>query len=96
MFFGIIKIVKTYSKKQFAIIIFVVVAVIAGGFWYWQYSSSPAVDKQGAGGLGAQIFESAQNPIQGRVPEINPFAADTNPFDTETNPFKAEYKNPFE
>ena len=86
---------KTYSKKQFAIIVFVVVAVIAGGFWYWQYGFGPTIEENETVGLGTQIFESAQNPIKGRLPATNPFAVETNPFKNETNPFTAEYKNPF-
>ena len=86
---------KTYSKKQFAVIVFVVVVVIAGGFWYWQYGFGPTIEKNETVGLGTQIFESTQNPIKGRLPATNPFAVKTNPFENEINPFTAEYKNPF-
>lgn len=46
-------------------------------------------------GLGAQIFESAQNPLKNEVPDTNPFSAETNPFQQDTNPYKDTYKNPF-
>jgi hypothetical protein len=36
--------------------------------------------------LGASILEKAQNPVQGKVPELSPTA----------NPVKDVYKNPFE
>lgn len=38
--------------------------------------------------LGAKIYESAQNPIEGKVPTANPVG--------DTNPIKSIYKNPFE
>ena len=38
--------------------------------------------------LGGQIFNKAQNPIQDKIPETNPFA--------KINPFKGVYKNPFQ
>jgi len=92
------------NQKSIIIIVVVVVLVVLaiGGFWYWQNKKAgetvPAEEKAGVeepAGLGAQIFESVQNPVKDRLPDTNPFSADTNPFDTPTNPFKSEYKNPF-
>lgn len=40
-------------------------------------------------GLGAQIYESVQNPVKDQLPQTNPFAK-------KTNPIQAVYKNPFE
>lgn len=39
-------------------------------------------------GLGADIVSQVENPVQGKLPETNPFAAPVNPFDSI-------YKNPF-
>lgn len=79
-----------------AVILF---AAVAAGTWYWNRSSKhpepvPAPETD-TSELGAQIFEQAQNPVNERIPETNPFNTDTNPFDTDTNPFRNEYKNPF-
>ena len=77
----------------------VILIFLAGGAWYWMKKESvigPQDEKKEETGLGAQIFEKAQNPLGERLPDINPFSADTNPFDARTNPFKSEYKNPFQ
>lgn len=42
-----------------------------------------------AQGMGGQIYEKIQNPLEDKLPE-------TNPFSVETNPVKKVYKNPFE
>lgn len=82
------------SKQNITIVVLVVV-VLAAGLWYWlKKESSP--DSAAEHGLGAQIFDRAQNPLGEKLPETNPFAADTNPFDAPANPFQAEYKNPFQ
>ena len=84
------------------LVMFVIIVIVAAGlaFWRWQESKSPqpkeeAVKEIKAGGIGAQIFERAQNPLKERLPDTNPFSAPTNPFNATANPFKAEYKNPF-
>lgn len=82
--------VEANQKRNYIIIGIVVVALVAGGFWYWKKRAAEPKEA----GIGAKIFEDAQNPLKGELPETNPFAAETNPFDS-TNPFKAEYKNPF-
>ena len=81
---------------QMKIIAVIILAVIlaAAGTWYWQ-KKTPA-PREESGGLGARIFDTAQNPLKERVPDTNPFSADTNPFDARINPFKSEYKNPFQ
>lgn len=93
------------NKKLILIIIAILILVVGGvGFWYWKYNWNiqqalePEIPKEplsSEGGLGAKIFEKAQNPIKDRTPETNPFSVDTNPFDAKTNPFQDEYKNPF-
>lgn len=74
--------------------------IIAVAAWYFlrgvRPESLPDTTAEDKSGLGAQIFEAAQNPIKGDVPETNPFSAETNPFKAETNPYKDTYKNPFE
>lgn len=91
------------DNKKLIVIIVVVILLVGGiGFWYWKYNKQapePEVFKESQppeNGLGAQIFEKAQNPIKDRTPETNPFSADTNPFDAKTNPYQDEYKNPFQ
>ncbi len=89
------------NKKLILIIAIILILLFGGGFWYWQYSKQapePEVSQEpqtSEGGLGAQIFEKAQNPVAGKVPETNPFEADLNPFKKETNPLRAIYTNPF-
>ena len=85
--------------NQKLVAIAIIALVIAGaGYWYFQMSNTPEdeVAPSAEGGLGAQIFEQAQNPLKDDIPETNPFAADTNPFDADTNPYKDTYKNPFQ
>ena len=81
------------------VIILVIILVGAGVWWYAKNQTAPlpegADTAKSEGGLGAQIFEGAQNPLKNDVPETNPFAAPTNPFKQETNPYKDTYKNPF-
>ena len=81
---------------KFAVIIIILV-VLLGGFiawWYWTPSVEAPVDE--GSGLGSELYENAQNPLNDQLPETNPFDASTNPFEkTETNPFKSNYNNPF-
>lgn len=73
-------------------VIILVLLLVGAGIWYWR-SKKIAVPPTG---LGSQLFERAQNPLQNKLPETNPFQAETNPFsDTETNPLKSIIKNPF-
>ena len=80
------------SKKNliFIIVGLVVLAVIIGGFWYWQ-DNTPVPDSPNADtqidqktadiSLGSQILQRTQNLIKDRFPE--------------TNPLKNISKNPF-
>lgn len=81
------------------IVILIAIALLAAaGVWYWRRAPAPSAPERTAaseGGLGAQIFEGAQNPLKDDVPETNPFSAETNPFKTQTNPYQDAYKNPF-
>ena len=64
----------------------VIIAAAAGGCWYW--SSKQAPPEEGSS-LGSEIFEKTQSPLEGQVP-------DTNPFKNQKNPLDVIYKNPFE
>ncbi|MBI2640503.1 MAG: hypothetical protein HYW91_01295 [Candidatus Sungbacteria bacterium] len=82
-----------FNIKNIAIGVLVLL-LLAIGIWYWQ-KREPAPPQEEPAGVGAQIFEKAQNPVADKVPETNPFRADLNPFKKETNPLKAIYTNPF-
>lgn len=87
------------GNKNLLLGIAIILATLAvAAVWYMRREpeSLPDTTAEGKGGLGAQIFEGAQNPLKDDVPETNPFSAETNPFKTETNPYKDTYKNPFE
>lgn len=72
-----------------------VLLLIVAGIWYWQSREAPPPPQEEPAGVGAQIFEKAQNPVADKVPETNPFESTPNPFKKETNPLKAIYQNPF-
>ena len=81
----------TWKKNLILEVIIALLVVTAVAAWYMRREPEPLPDTTaGDGGLGAQIFEGAQNPLKNDVPETNPFAADTNPFKAETNPYKDE------
>lgn len=78
------------NKRKTVIITSAMILVIAAGvgFWYWSRSKQTLPSPE-APTLGSEIFEKTQNPVQGRVPNANPFKNQKNPLDTI-------YKNPFE
>lgn len=82
------------NKLLIPIIIAVIIILLAWGFWYWSKnrqtpSVSPSQTKETpAPTLGDKIFEKTQKPLQGQVPEANPFKKQKNPLDVI-------YKNPF-
>lgn len=75
--------------------IVVAVVLILLGVWWWQkdqkteIAPGEPIGEEKPAGLGSELYESVNNPVEGKVPE-------TNPFKTETNPLKDVYKNPFE
>lgn len=74
-------------RPKFLIIAIVaIIAVAAGGFWYWSKSRHVQTE---APTLGSKIFEKTRNPLAGQVPNANPFKDQKNPLD-------AIYQNPFE
>gem|GEM_PF-5222916 len=85
------------EKKRKIIIIAVVavLVVLAGiGFWFWSKNKQtpsappPQTKEPPASTLGGKVFEKAQNPLKGQVPQ-------TNPFKEQKNPLDVIYKNPF-
>ena len=85
------------QKKNIALAAVVLLVAIVAVWWNMRRAPEPLPENTAGneGGLGAQIFEGAQNPLKNDVPETNPFAADANPFDADTNPYQDTYKNPF-
>lgn len=87
------------TKKELLVSLIVVVVAAAGfGVWYWQkvqseQENTPTGNEEPIApqpaGLGAELFDRSQNPLNEKMPETNPFA-------NETNPMKDVYKNPFE
>jgi len=72
-------------KSKPIILVSVVVAIViaAAGFWFWSKNKQVP-----SSSLGGQIFEKTQNPLEGQVPDANPFKDQKNPLD-------AIYQNPF-
>ena len=53
-------------------------------------SPQPKVDEKTVrNSFGSRILDKTQNPLQGKVPQANPFQ------NTQTNPLKNIYRNPF-
>lgn len=77
-------------KSKPIILTSVVIAIIVavGVFWYWSKSKqAPSSEKSFS--LGGEIFDKTQSPLEGQIPNTNPFKNQKNPLDTI-------YKNPFE
>ncbi len=84
-------------KKGLIIIVVIVVIVVACLAWWLLQgrkdgngsgSGTENIPQAESGGLGAQIYEKAdQNPASAMP--------DTNPFKTDINPYNNAYKNPF-
>lgn len=71
--------------------------LVAAGVWYWQRQPLAPPPETPAQTIGSELFEKAQNPLKGELPQTNPFKAETNPFkNAETNPFVGTYENPFD
>lgn len=90
-------------KSKIIIIAVVAILAIIGLVWYLQKGNkqgAPQLKNQAKSqeqapapkeeGLGAEVYEKAQNPVKDEVPETNPIK------NVKTNPFKEEYSNPFE
>ncbi|MBI1985030.1 MAG: hypothetical protein HYS60_02935 [Candidatus Wildermuthbacteria bacterium] len=76
------------SKPIVLVPIVVAIVIAAAGFWYWSKSKQVPSSEEGSS-LGSEIFDKTQNPLEGQVPNANPFKEQKNPLD-------ALYQNPFE
>jgi hypothetical protein len=66
----------------------VIILFVASGLGFWYWSKNKKVQKE-APTLGSEIFDKTQNPLEGQVPDANPFKDQKNPLDSI-------YQNPFE
>ena len=76
---------------KLVLIILVVVAIIIVVYLAGRkvFNIIPATDSTVQTGLGAQVYDKVgKDPINGNIPE-------TNPFNTGVNPYSNAYKNPF-
>ena len=79
-------------KSRPIILVSIVIAVIvaAASFWYWSKSKqTPSPSPEEASSLGGEIFDKTRSPLEGQVPN-------TNPFKNQKNPLDSIYQNPFE
>ena len=74
------------SKPIILVSIVVAIAIAAAGLWYWSKSKQSPKEIPT---LGSEIFDKTQNPLEGQVPDANPFKDQKNPLDSI-------YQNPFE
>lgn len=80
------------QKGNAVAIILLLVAAVATGYFLISKDiiKNPFQSSSSNSNLGSQIFEKTQNPLEGKLPETNPFA------EVQTNPFKNIYPNPFD
>lgn len=81
------------SKGNIALIPLIILLVLAGVAFFLISKGiikNPLQKSPSNSNLGSQIFEKKQNPLEGKIPETNPFA------EVQTNPFKNIYPNPFD
>ena len=76
------------NRSAIIAVIIALVVVVGVGVWYWSRSDQAPSAPTEAPTLGGQIFDKTQNPLEGQVP-------DTNPFKEQRNPFDVIYENPF-
>jgi len=71
-----------------AIIAVVAIAVIAAAIWYYKSRPEPVKTTEGAiEALSKTSVKIPTNPVENKIPELNPV--------DRANPFKDPYKNPF-
>lgn len=76
--------------KTGILIVLVLLLVAFGVYFFITSGKVPGLAKKTEGpSLGEQIYSEVKNPLEDKLPETNPFAA-------ETNPAKKAYPNPFE
>ena len=92
---------KGATVPSIFILLFVAVMIIGVFFWgnelenmFFSYTPDSLLVQPKASiakpaeGLGADIVSQVENPVEGKLPETNPFSA-------PINPFEKVYKNPF-
>jgi len=80
--------VENKSKTTIIAVVVTLVIVAGVGFWFWS-KSKQAPSSQEAPSLGSKIFDKTQSPLEGQVPDVNPFKNQRNPLDSlYQNPFK--------
>lgn len=77
------------SRRNITFAVVGILVIAAGGFWFWYWLRSKQVPLEETSSLGSEIFEKTQNPLEGQVPDANPFKDQKNPLDII-------YQNPFE
>ena len=64
------------NNMNLIITVIVIAVLILAGAWWWQKqkpeTTSPQIGEQEPAGLGGQLYESVNNPIEGKVPETKP------------------------
>ncbi|MBI2618136.1 hypothetical protein HYW58_01655 [Candidatus Kaiserbacteria bacterium] len=63
----------------------VILIILAVALWWFVFREKPEVQPPSTG-IGAQLFEDIDNPIEDKVPSV----------ETTANPIENFYKNPFE
>lgn len=82
-----------HQRGNIALVSLIVLLLIAGIVYFLSSKGiikNPLQKSSPNSSLGSQIFKKTQNPLEGKLPETNPFAA------VQTNPFKNIYPNPFD
>ena len=69
--------------------VIILIVLLISGIVFFLYQKSKIVKLQSEGSLGEQIYTQSKNPLEGKIPE-------TNPFSVETNPARLVYPNPFD
>ncbi|HEY4496629.1 MAG TPA: hypothetical protein VI432_00565 [Candidatus Paceibacterota bacterium] len=79
---------KIMGINKLLVYVGVIIVLALSGFFIWQLTISPEEEPVPAStGLGTELYEEAQNPLNEKLPETNPFDANANPFEKKYNPF---------
>ncbi|TSC88330.1 MAG: hypothetical protein G01um10147_235 [Microgenomates group bacterium Gr01-1014_7] len=73
------------------IVVGILLIIVIGVVYFFVSSGkipNPLSKKSEDPSLGEQIYTQTKNPLEGKLPESNPFS--------KVNPFKGVYKNPFQ
>ena len=83
---------KSYSVAMLSVIVgaFIIIAALVGWYFYSskgiQEEDQVTTSEEQSTGLGAELFEDVNNPIEDQIPTVQ----------TTVNPIENIYKNPFE